>query len=231
MGHVSRCGPRARALAQYPIMPNSGAMPSENSSPLIVGLGGTANPNGTSERALRHVLERCEANGARTLLLGGASLDLPMYAPDIRDRTEKAAALIDGLRRADGIVIASPGYHGTVSGLIKNALDYVQDMAADDRVYFEGRAVGLIAVASGWQATGTTLATLRAITHALRGWPTPMAVAVNSATPLFADDGSIADTAIAQQLDVLALQVVSFARMRALHELADAAGDAEDGGD
>lgn len=208
-------------------MANSGVMPSDISAPLIVGLGGTANPNGTSERALRHVLRCCEGNGARTLLFGGTALDLPMYAPEVSTRTEKAAALIDGLRRADGVVIASPGYHGTVSGLIKNALDYVQDMAEDERAYFEGRAVGLIAVASGWQATGTTLATLRAITHALRGWPTPMAVAVNSATPLFAEDGGIADTAMAQQLDILAQQVVSFARMRALHELAEAAGDAE----
>src|SRR3546814_5026141 len=75
-------------------------------------------------------------------MFDGASLNMPMYAPDIEERSAQATALIDALRRADGIVICSPGYHGTVSGLIKNALDYVQDMAKDGRVYFEGRAVG-----------------------------------------------------------------------------------------
>src|SRR3546814_16888896 len=86
-----------------------------------------------------------------------------------------------------------------VSGLIKNALDYVQDMAKDERVYFEGRAVGLIAVAAGWQATGTTLATLRSITHALRGWPTPMAVAVNSMMPILDEHKRLTEQGVSAQ--------------------------------
>lgn len=196
--------------------------------PLIVGLGGTMTRNSSSERVLRGVLTGCEAAGARTLLFDGTALDLPMYgfgAP----RTAKATALIDGLRQAEGIVIASPGYHGTVSGLIKNALDYVEDMAKDARPYFEGRAVGLIAVAAGWQATGTTLATLRSIVHALRGWPTPMAVTVNSMMPVFGETGAISDATLNKQLDILAQQVVGFARMRSLDDLARATAAAETG--
>ena len=198
-----------------------------DSAPLIVGLGGTGNPNSASELLLRRALELAEAHGAETLLFDGEALDIPMYAPQIGERTVKAKALIDGLRRADGIVISSPGYHGTVSGLIKNALDYVQDMAGDDPAYFEGRAVGLIAVAGGWQATGTTLATMRAIVHALRGWPTPMAVAVNSQNDIFGGEGEVAEQALDAQLAVLAEQVVTFARMRALHELSEAAHRAD----
>src|SRR3546814_16726321 len=75
-------------------------------------------------------------------------------------------------------------------------------MAKDERVYFEGRAVGLIAVAAGWQATGTTLATLRSITHALRGWPPPMAVAVNSMMPIFDENKRLTDKGVSAQLDV-----------------------------
>lgn len=189
--------------------------------PLIVGIGGTITTNSSSERVLRQVLSACAARGARTLLLDGPALDLPMYGYGT-PRTTRALALIAALRAADGVVIASPGYHGTVSGLIKNALDYVEDMAKDARPYFEGRAVGLIAVAAGWQATGTTLATLRSIVHALRGWPTPMAITVNSQMPVFDDDGRVSDGPLAGQLDILARQVVDFARMRALHDLADA---------
>lgn len=195
-------------------------------TPLIVGIGGTMTLNSSSERVLRQVLAACEARGARTLLFDGPALDLPMYGYGT-PRTTRSNALIEGLRAADGVVIASPGYHGTVSGLIKNALDYVEDMARDTRPYFEGRAVGLIAVAAGWQATGTTLATLRSIVHALRGWPTPMAVTVNSQLPVFADDGQVSDGPLAGQLGILAQQVVSFARMRALHELADASAAAD----
>jgi FMN reductase len=201
-----------------------------SSRPLIVGLGGSGNASGATDRILRRALDAAQAAGAETRYFDGQALDMPMYSYDGK-RTEKAAALIDALRRADGIIIASPGYHGTVSGLIKNALDYVEDMAKDDRVYFEGRAVGLIAVAAGWQATGSTLATLRSITHALRGWPTPMAVTINSALPIFGEDGDLADSGIRMQLDILARQVVSFAKMKALDELSEAAGDAATGSD
>ena len=187
--------------------------------PLIVGIGGTMTSNSSSERLMRHVLAQCAAAGAETLCFDGTALDLPMYGYGT-PRTAKAVALIDGLRRADGVVISSPGYHGTVSGLIKNALDYVEDMAKDERPYFEARAVGLISVAAGWQATGTTLATLRSIVHALRGWPTPMAVTVNSVQPVFADDGSVSDETLLKQLDILAQQILGFTRMRALDDLA-----------
>ena len=193
--------------------------------PLIVGLGGTGSATGSTERILRQALNAAEEAGAQTLFFDGKALDMPMYSYG-GVRTDPALAMISALRRADGIIIASPGYHGTVSGLIKNALDYVEDMAKDERVYFEGRAVGLIAVAAGWQATGSTLATLRSITHALRGWPTPMAVAINSAQPVFDSEGALIDAAIANQLNVLAGQVVEFARMRALDTLGRAASHA-----
>lgn len=190
-----------------------------HAQPLIVGIGGTMTDNSSSERLMRHVLAQCEAAGADTLCFDGAALDLPMYGYGT-PRTDKAVALIDGLRRADAVVISSPGYHGTVSGLIKNALDYVEDMAKDARPYFEARAVGLISVAAGWQATGTTLATLRSIVHALRGWPTPMAVTVNSVQPVFAEDGTVSDPTLLTQLDILAQQMIGFTRMRALDDLA-----------
>ncbi|MFM9851253.1 MAG: NADPH-dependent FMN reductase [Sphingomonadaceae bacterium] len=194
--------------------------------PLIVGIGGSGSATGTTERVLRLALDAAEAAGAETQFFDGKALDMPMYRWG-GERTVQASALIEALRRADGVVIASPGYHGTVSGLIKNALDYVEDMAKDDRVYFEGRAVGLIAVAAGWQATGSTLATLRSITHALRGWPTPMAIAINSAQPVFADDGTIRDGALNTQLMILAGQVVEFARMKSLDLLSRAASQAQ----
>ncbi len=197
-----------------------------DAAPLIVGLGGTMTANSSSERILRHVLGQCEAAGAETLLFDGNALDMPMYGYGT-PRTDKAQAMIAALRRADGVVIASPGYHGTVSGLIKNALDYIEDMAKDARPYFEGRSVGLITVAAGWQATGTTLATLRSIVHALRGWPTPMAVTVNSQMPVFGDDGAVSDTALQNGLSILAQQVVGFARMKALDDLGAAMAAAE----
>jgi FMN reductase len=186
--------------------------------PLIVGIGGTTRTGSASEKALRAALAFAEKAGANTEIIAGPSLNLPMYAPDSAARAPEAERLISALRRTHGVILSSPGYHGSISGMLKNALDYIEDMREDAQPYLEGRAVGLIACASGWQATGSTLAALRSIVHALRGWPTPLGVAINSAGNVFDDAGAPADPGIAQQLRILAEQVVEFARMRSLHD-------------
>lgn len=190
-------------------------MQTESKAPLIVGLGGTVASASSSERITRKILEACEARGARTRIFAGPELDFPTYGTS-DDRCEGARELVAALREAGGVVIVSPGYHGTISGMLKNALDYVQDMAKDERPYLDGRAVGLAAVAAGWQATGSTLATLRAIAHALRGWPTPLGVTINSLNPVFDTEGNFADAAVQGQVAAMADQLMEFARMRAL---------------
>ncbi len=170
----------------------------------VVGIGGTPRPHSSSERALDEALACVEARGARTLRFTAADLDLPMYDPSAERQDPRATALLDALARADGVVISTPGYHGGISGLLKNALDYVEELRQADRPYLDGRAVGCIVSAHGWQATVTTLGAVRSIAHALRGWPTPLGVAINGAAP--------DPAATSAQLELLADQVVGFAR-------------------
>jgi FMN reductase len=183
--------------------------------PRIVGIGGTTRQGSSTERALRYCLDACERLGARTELFGADRLLLPHYAPEQPDRVADAVALVDALRSADGIIVATPGYHGGMSGLVKNALDYTEDMREDERAYFDGRAVGLIVCAYGWQATTTTLSSARSIAHALRGWPTPFAATLNSSQPMWDVSGRLVDESASQQLTVVAGQVVQFAQLNA----------------
>jgi FMN reductase len=73
----------------------------------------------------------------------------------------------------------------------------------------------LIACAHGWQATGATLTALRSIVHALRGWPTPLGVAINTSESRFGEDNTPSNPVIAKQLAIMATQVVQFALQRA----------------
>lgn len=171
--------------------------------PLVVGLGGTLRQGSSTQLAVEDALAHAARMGADTLMLPGPDLEMPFYAPEVPDRTQQAAALVDALRRADGIIIGSPGYHGSVSGLLKNALDYVEDLSNDPRPYFDGRSVGLIAAGAGMQGAVTTLGMLRDITHALRGSPTPFGVAFNSADK---SEARLAQTS--DHLHLLARQVV-----------------------
>jgi len=94
---------------------------------------------------------------------------------------------------------------------MQNAIDCVEDMRLDENPYLEGRAVGCIATAAGWQAAVTTLSPLRGVVHALRGWPTPFGVAVNTAEPVFDTNGSCISKKIADSLELVGRQVVDFA--------------------
>jgi len=123
--------------------------------------------------------------------------------------SEEVQDFVASIRQAKGIIIASPGYHGSVSGLVKNAIDYIEETSRDDRVYLDGVPVGLISTAYGWQATGSTLAALRSIVHALRGWPTPLGVGINSSTGVF-KDGACQDDAVSNQLAMVGRQVAEF---------------------
>lgn len=184
-------------------------------APLIVGLGGTTREGSSTERALCAALATAEAQGARTRLAGGAFLaDLPIYDPRPGGPTARQAELAELVRTADGLIIATPGYHGSLSGVMKNALDTLELLRDDARPYFSDRAVGVIVTAAGSQAAGTTLTAVRSIIHAMRGWPTPFGAALSVNPASFGPDGRPLEERDAWQLDTVAAQVVQFARMR-----------------
>jgi FMN reductase len=179
-------------------------------APLIVGIGGTHRPNSSSELAARYALQVAARAGARVHMFDGPSLSFPLYNPSEAARDERAASFVQALRKADGIILAAPAYHGGISGLIKNALDYTEDMSGDERVYFDQRAVGTIACAGGWQAAGATLSALRSVVHALRGWNTPLGVTINTADRVFNGEACL-DADVDRNLNIMAHQVVRFA--------------------
>ena len=191
-------------------------MSSSPKRPLIVGIGGTIRPGSISERALVCSLQAAEAKGAETRLLGGEFLGaLPIFDPRPGELSAAQRELADAVCGADGVIVATPGYHGSLSGLIKNALDTLEVTRSDAAPYFQGRPVGAIVTADGWQAAGTTLSALRAIIHALRGWPTPFGAALNASTDLFDAEGACRDPKDHWQLATVAEQVMEFAHMRA----------------
>jgi FMN reductase len=167
-----------------------------------------------TEACVREALRAAELGGARVELFGAGALDLPMYKPTASHRDRRVVALIDAIRQCDGLVLGSPAYHGALSGLVKNALDYLEDLHDDPRPYLDGRAVGCIACAQGRQATATTLTSLRNIVHALRGWPTPFGVTVSSGQTILTD-GSIAAQQLRTRLHIVGRQVVEFAHTHA----------------
>lgn len=187
--------------------------PADRPQPHIVGMGGTMKAGSNTELALSAILGIARRLGATTTLIAGSELgQLPLYAPESTARTPAQRRLIEVVRQADGLVLATPSYHAGMSGLIKNAIDLLEDLRDDVRPYLDGRAVGCVVVGAGRQGPGATLTSVRTIVHALRGWPTPLGLTLNSSEPLFDVSGSPIEARTREQMQVLASQVVEFAR-------------------
>jgi FMN reductase len=182
--------------------------------PFIVGIGGTTRPQSSGERVVRAVLAATERQGAQTQMFPGDQLAaFPHFEPGSAVRTAGQVAFVEAVRRADGFVIGTPGYHGGVSGLVKNAIDLLEDLATDTRPYFDGRAVGLVVTAAGWQGAVVTLQALRNVIHAMRGWPTPLGIAVNTVEQRpFNEAGELVDEAVKRQVEIQAGQIMMLAR-------------------
>jgi FMN reductase len=94
--------------------------------PLIVGIGGTATPHSSTEQALSMALASAERRGGRVEMFAGTELArLPHYLTPPSRNSTAGRNLVKQVRAADGLIIASPGYHGSISGLVLTQLELI----------------------------------------------------------------------------------------------------------
>jgi len=179
--------------------------------PVLVGLGGSLREASRSAAALREALRIAAAAGAETEMLDLRQLDLPMYSPVLDLAGYPASArpaierLVAAISRADAMLWASPTYHGTVTGVFKNALDFFELVGDAPAPYLQGRAVGLITVPSP-----STFGAMADAAHELRAWLAPTRVVLRSAD--YAADLTITDARALARLTRLVGELLSFTR-------------------
>ena len=183
-------------------------------SPEIVGLCGSLSADSTTHRALSLALQAARGAGAQTRLLDLRELQLPFAGGDWRpDEWPDAETLVAATRGADGLIWATPEYHGSFSGVLKNALDLC---AIPD---FEGKVVALVGVAGGQIGAIQALSHLRTVARQLHLWALPHQVSIARAYNAFGQDGRLTDPKLAQSIETLGAELVKWS---ALHRAASA---------
>ncbi len=179
----------------------------------VVGIGGTLREGSSSLGALRRALDSAEDVGAEVELLDLRELALPMYEPGrpLDDYGLEVRRFVEAVREADALILSTAAYHGTLAGITKNALDFAQFLARDERPYFDGRIVGLISTAGGDQAATNANGAMINVVHALRGIVAPLMVAIPRAWRITDEDGNITDENQGGRLDQLGALVVELA--------------------
>jgi FMN reductase len=188
-------------------------MTSTHRKPHVVGIGGTLRDGSTGLRALEEALRAAEEAGATTELLDLRELALPMYEPGkpLEEYGENVEKLVEAMRGADAMLWSTAAYHGTLAGVTKNALDFAQFMARDEKPYLQDKVVGLIATAGGNMAAVNAINAMVNVIHALRGVAAPLPVPVTQSWKVFDKEGNVWDEGIADRLETLGKLVVEMA--------------------
>jgi FMN reductase len=184
----------------------------------ILGIGGTTSEKSWSLVPLDAALERARARGCEVARATVYELDLPMFRTDWRleDYPPSLAWLLEEIRKADGLIICSPTYHGTISGAIKNVLDALIFLGWDQPPYLGGKPVGIMAYGGM-----TSMGVLQALTQCVRGLkgitiPTHIAVPERAIDKTTAD---IVDERTHIRMDEMIDELISFsARLRVPHK-------------
>jgi FMN reductase len=179
----------------------------------VVGVGGTLREGSSSLGALQRAVSAAEEAGAEVELLDLRELGLPMYEPGkgLDDYGPEVRRFVEAVREADALILSTAAYHGTLAGVTKNALDFVQFLRRDERPYLEGRVVGLISTAGGDRAAANTTDALVHVVHALRGVVAPQMVTIGGAWRQADNGGNITDEGSGRRLDRLGALVVEMA--------------------
>ncbi|SEO73174.1 NAD(P)H-dependent FMN reductase [Halogranum amylolyticum] len=171
----------------------------------VVALGGSLRDGSHTRHALTHVLRGVEAAGGTGEIVDLRDYDLPVLDADY-DEQGDSAELAATIRAADAVVLGTPMYHGSYSGVLKNALDYCGFEE------FEGKTVGLLAV-SGGSFPVTALDHLRSVCRALNAWVIPHQAAIPRAHSAFDDDGAFRDESTEERVLTLGRRAVGFANI------------------
>jgi NAD(P)H-dependent FMN reductase len=190
----------------------------ESASPApvrILGIGGSVRETSITRNVLTAILDEAAIAGAETVLADVHALDLPLYNPDIPFAERPAAYhwLLEQVRAADAFIIASPTYHGTVPGALKNVLDCLHITENGERITFEQRPVGVVAY--GGPSAMNVVTALTQAARSMRGFVVPTAVTVAS-TALNEAKQAIVDPMTQTRVRGMVAEVLDLARLRQL---------------
>jgi NAD(P)H-dependent FMN reductase len=161
-------------------------------------------------------LDGARRAGADVSLLDLRELRLPVYNHDEESVADPGVRqLITEVRAADAVIVGSPVYQESCSGLVKNALDHLNRLLGDHPPLLGGRVVGLVSVGGDEMSTGA-VTTLRTVCRALGAWVLPTYEVIGTAS--FDPGGELFDLMARDRLRRLGRHVVESAGARRLQE-------------
>jgi NAD(P)H-dependent FMN reductase len=188
----------------------------------ILGVAGSMRQESYSTLGLKMVLEEAKKYGSESHLLDLRDRNLPLYDPGVPSSNDSSfnnsnnvlEKITTALKWADALVLASPDYHGSMSGTLKNFLDYFWED-------FAGKTFGYM-IAS--HEKGLTVADqMRTAVRQCYGWSMPYNISINGEKD-FDSEGNLVNSALVKRIKMLARDLVTYGtliRRQFLQDVAD----------
>ncbi len=168
----------------------------------IAALGGSLRPKSFTYYALELALKKLEAQGVSTDLIDLRQLHLPFcngqsfYSdyPDVK-------ILRQSVQSANGLLLATPEYHGDISGVLKNALDLLEEE------HMRGKVVGLMAIVGGAHSTHA-INTMRLVCRQLHCWVIPEQIVIPYSEESFDLQGHLKDSQLEERLEKMIAHLI-----------------------
>ncbi len=183
----------------------------------LLGVSGSLREKSRTALALRLLLGFAEEHGAEIRMLDLRAIELPLYRPDHAGGSAAELRLGTDMQWASAVVLASPDYHGSMSGTMKNFLDYNWEECA-------GKVFGY--VCSSHEKGLTVMDQMRTVVRQCYGWSMPYGVSFDGRTD-FDSEGVLKNAKVETRLRMMARDLVIYGAL--IHEqfLSDlASGDA-----
>ncbi|BAZ43291.1 NADPH-dependent FMN reductase [Chondrocystis sp. NIES-4102] len=170
----------------------------------IIGIAGSLRPESYTAIALQQAINRVQALGAETEIIDLREMNLPFCNGGSEySEYSDVEVLRSKVKAANGLILATPEYHGSVSGVIKNALDLMSFEHLSNKV------TGLISVLGG-QPNSNALNDLRIIIRWVHGHVIPEQIAIGQVWQAFDSEGKLKDAKLSERFDNFAQSLVNY---------------------
>jgi FMN reductase len=156
----------------------------------------------SSTATLSVALDFAKKHGGQTRILDLRQTRLPLYDPNEGQSNTELQKAEEDVTWADAFILATPDYHGSMSGTMKNFLDYFWSE-------FAGKTFGYICASH--EKGLTVMDQMRTAVKQCYGWSLPYGVSVNGEDDL--ENGMIANQRLKSRLEMLARDLVVYGNL------------------
>ena len=152
----------------------------------ILGLSGEYRTTSKCGMLVNIALDIAKEKGAEVIFWDLDTDPLPFVGEEGCWENENVKRFQDVVTSCDAFLAASPEYHGTMSGAMKNTFDWIYAK------HISGKPVGLMSTLGGAQ-NSNTLNHMRIMLRWLHAWPVPEQLAIGKVKQAFDEDGNLVD--------------------------------------